>query len=330
MKKVLIVTPFLEKVGGVETVTQLLAELLKKKGFDVEFLTADEGPSGLWERIMVKIIGLPYLTQKKYKRFNEKEYIAVICNGEFGLGINHPKAISYFHGSYYGLRLHTHGQLSFWHQMVLSFRSWQQVLSVKNKRVISVSHFLKNILKEQGISVDEVITNPLDLDFFSPQKADEKGDLVFFGRFDYWGKGFDRLQFLSENGIQVTCYTDREKHTQSLKTLPMVPHKKIPSEMAKYKVLIFPTRFESYGMVIAEAMAMGLPVLTSPVGLGHDLQNIIPDYVVTDFFNITEVKNKLSQIHSNYDFYSEKSREYAITNFSIDKFSSAWEIIINA
>lgn len=330
MKKVLIVTPFLKKIGGVETVTQILAESLKKKGFLVEFLTADEGPCGTLEKIMVKLIGLPYLTQKKYNKLKEKDYAAVICNGEFGLGIHHSKAISYFHGSYYGLRLYTNEHLSFWHKIIFRLRSWQQVLSVKNKRVISVSHFLADILKEQGIKVDEVINNPLDLEIFSPRKINTEGSLVFLGRSDYWGKGLDRLNFLSENGFNIACYTDSGKHTPLLNIHPMIAYDQIPSELARYKMLIFPTRFESYGMVVAEAMAMGLPVLTSAVGLGYDLKNVIPEYVITDFFDLVEVKNKISQIEASYDIYSAKSREYAVNNFSMDKFSTSWEKIINA
>lgn len=53
--------------------------------------------------------------------------------------------------------------------------------------------------------------------------------------------------------------------------LGSIPHKQVFDEMSKHDVLVFPSLFEGYGLVIAEAMAQGLAVITTPHTAGPDL-----------------------------------------------------------
>ena len=57
----------------------------------------------------------------------------------------------------------------------------------------------------------------------------------------------------------------------SVRWLPGCPHEQILAEMAAHDVFGFPARFAGFGLGLLEAMAMGLPVITTPHTAGPDL-----------------------------------------------------------
>ena len=53
--------------------------------------------------------------------------------------------------------------------------------------------------------------------------------------------------------------------------IPSLPHHGILQEMRRHDVLLFPSLFEGFGLVILEAMAQGLPVITTSHTAGPDV-----------------------------------------------------------
>ena len=53
--------------------------------------------------------------------------------------------------------------------------------------------------------------------------------------------------------------------------LESVPHERVLEVMRSHDILVFPSLFEGYGLVISEAMSQGLPVITTPNTAGPDL-----------------------------------------------------------
>ena len=53
--------------------------------------------------------------------------------------------------------------------------------------------------------------------------------------------------------------------------LGVVPHRTLLEEMSKAHVFVFPSIVEGFGMVLTEAMAAGLPVITTPNTAGPDI-----------------------------------------------------------
>lgn len=53
--------------------------------------------------------------------------------------------------------------------------------------------------------------------------------------------------------------------------LPSLPHAGILAEMSRHHVLVFPSLFEGFGLVMIEAMACGLPVIATPHTAAPDI-----------------------------------------------------------
>lgn len=54
----------------------------------------------------------------------------------------------------------------------------------------------------------------------------------------------------------------------------------LAARLARSSILVFPTRYEGYGMATAEAMACGCAVITTPTGFGGDLHDGVDSLVV--------------------------------------------------
>lgn len=330
MKKVLIVTPYRNARGGVESVTKILSSVLVQNEYEVDYLTIENKNNfSLWLKLQILIWGNPAITRAHYKAFNQNEYEAVICNGEFGLGINHKKAINYFHGSYLGLRDATFDVKNLKSFFALTFRSFQQKISSKNKIVVSVSDYLNAILEKQKIKVNFTVPNPVDLSRFRPAETKKEGDLLFVGRGDYYAKGFDVLEKLAQRGHLITCVTDIKWKNGNINFIPMQEYYQMPAIYSRFKILILPSRFESFGMAAVEAMASGLPIIMNNVGVATQLKKEIPEFVVDDLDDLLEIEKRIKIIKDRYLEFSQRARSFCEKNFSLEKYGQDWLRIIS-
>jgi glycosyltransferase involved in cell wall biosynthesis len=68
-------------------------------------------------------------------------------------------------------------------------------------------------------------------------------------------------------GVAEASLATRARSLTNVTLLPFVAHPAVFEEMARHDVLLLPSRFDSFGMVVPEAMVVGLPALvTDQVG----------------------------------------------------------------
>lgn len=320
-----IITPFKSFPGGVESVNKMLETIFTQSGHDVEIISSDQNESSLLSKIMVRFIGLPYLTAKKFKMVKNR-FDIVIANGEFGFWIHHPKAIVLFHGSFRGIRDQLKELWSFKSYLGLTRGIFLQKLGSKNKFVVSVSEYIKNILEKDGVLVDQVISNCVDTDFFKFKATEKKGQYLFVGSNNHFAKGFDVLEDLADKGLKIDCVTNCAP-SNKLGWIRNVENRDMPKIYNDYKLLIFPSRFEGMSIVVLEAMSCGLPVVISNVGIGPELKRELPEFVV-ESYDSNEYLRKIDCIEKNYSKYSKLARQYIEKYHSYEHFKFQWLSLI--
>ena len=213
------------------------------------------------------------------------------------------------------------------------------------ERVIVVSEFQKrNIVELYNNYAGKICTiyNGVDINKFDiayqgleafPTKDKNEVKIVFIGNLlDV--KGVDILIHalnILEDNISISCdiYGDgkNKKKCQAMvnalslanvvKFKGFINNDILPRYLKKYSFLVLPSRYETFGIVLIEAMACGIPVIATKVGA-------IPEIVASDEVGILVKPNSPEALAEGIknatkkDWDREKIRDYA-TKFSIEK-----------
>lgn len=98
--------------------------------------------------------------------------------------------------------------------------------------------------------------------------------------------------------------------------LGKLSREKVKAEMAKCSVFVLPSRYETFGVVLIESLALGRPVIATKCG---GPQSIVKDGVglLVEVDDINALSKAMLDTYINYDKYNLKDiREYCIDNFS--------------
>jgi glycosyltransferase involved in cell wall biosynthesis len=325
-----IISAYKNVTGGVETVNRLLMNIFVSEGHRVDLIATEDASGvkiGLFEKIFV---GKPALTSRVFKKTKNK-YDLVIASGEFGFGIDHPNCFLLFHMSSKAYRDSLGGSLSFKNYFGLTRGYLLQNLVARGKRVVAVSAFLKNKLEDQGVHVDRVISNCVDTELFRPDPSVSKnGKCLFVGRYDRIAKGFDILEKLGQKGLAIDCLTP-EKPGDLLNWIGSAEHSRMPGIYRQYSVLLLPSRYESCSVTTLEALASGVPIVTTNVGIGPELIRKIPDFVSEEWGDklVDSIYNKVRIILGSYSDFSQKARAYCLKHHSYDMYKKEWLSLVN-
>lgn len=152
----------------------------------------------------------------------------------------------------------------------------------------------------------------------APRTADEPLRVIFVGLLSQ-RKGLSYLLKAVEQlgkSVRLTIVgrvTDGEcapleaalKHHRYLESLP---HNEVLREMREHDVLVFPSLFEGFGMVITEAMSQGVPVITTPHTAGPDFIEDGRDGFIVPIRSSEAIAEKLSFLDENRDALAEMKR----------------------
>jgi glycosyltransferase involved in cell wall biosynthesis len=156
-------------------------------------------------------------------------------------------------------------------------------------QILTVSELARQTYVDAGVPPGKVHAVPLgaDLELFSPDGADrESADFTFlFSGATIHRKGFDllleafdrmragapaaRLRLVGPRGDSAHLLDRRG--TGGIDVLGAVPQPALAAELRRADLLVLPSRNDSYGMVVAEALASGTPVLVSEMVGAKDL-----------------------------------------------------------
>jgi alpha-maltose-1-phosphate synthase len=83
--------------------------------------------------------------------------------------------------------------------------------------------------------------------------------------------------------------------------IPSLPHDELLQEMSRHDVLVLPSLHEGFGMVMTEAMAQGLVVITTPHTAGPDLITDGIDGFLVPIRSAAAIEEKLALLSGEHD-----------------------------
>lgn len=204
-------------------------------------------------------------------------------------------------------------------------------------KFICVSNALKNIVLEHTKTRKDIIVVPnMIAEEFCYNKNIEKystftfcaaGGFVALKQYDVMIESFCKAFKQSDNVQLIICGDGVERNnieeliTQNgrqhqIKLLGILSHNKVLNQMQKSHVFVHTSRSETFGVVLIEALACGLPVIGTLNGGGND---ILVGYgtigvTVGDVAAISKAMKKIYDTYTTYDLY--KISEAALNRFS--------------
>tara|TARA_Y100000310_G_C20682593_1_gene816854 strand:+ start:2452 stop:3429 length:978 start_codon:yes stop_codon:yes gene_type:complete len=317
--KVGIVTANVNVVGGVQIFTRDLEKLLSDRGHQVDVVGLDTTPENKDAKLPEASVG------NHFNTLNEKEnYDVVICNGEFGYSVDHPKAINVFHGNYLGYA----NAVSHLVPQETTDRRLAKVpiqkASSEGKYVVSVSNFASRGLTESGIEVDQVIPLSVNTNLFYPEESKINASSLALSRGRMYEKGFDILERLAKAGVPLRVFSDYPINLPNVDSQDFKDNESLGAEYNQANLFLNPSRFEGGGITTLEAMACACPVITTPTGYGVDIKKEIPEFVVDKVDDISEFQERIETITNNRKAYGRKARSYFFDHHHPKAFKKAW------
>lgn len=145
-------------------------------------------------------------------------------------------------------------------------------------KIICVSDIAKHSYLEAGVNGERIVVNPMGCDVTKFAPVLEKGrhgmpKFIFVG-LPVYHKGFD---FLTASYSRLLAhYPDAELHVvgdavlsgravadKQIQWHGKLSHEQLSKLLSQMDCLILPSRLESFGMVVVEALAAGVPVIVS-------------------------------------------------------------------
>jgi starch synthase len=111
------------------------------------------------------------------------------------------------------------------------------------------------------------------------------------------------LTIIGTQPLQPCAALDAE--LKRVRWIPSCPHAEVLTEMAAHDVFVFPSLFEGFGLVLLEAMAMGLPILTTAHTAGPDLIDDGVEGFIVPIRSADAIAEKLELLRRNRPLINE-------------------------
>jgi glycosyltransferase involved in cell wall biosynthesis len=219
----------------------------------------------------------------------------------------------------------------------------------KLKACFPLTHWCASSLVEDfGVSHETIVPcyPPLDLNRWTAKgncsPADQPLRLIFVGN-DFRRKGGEELIQLFQEKLYPHCLLTIVSSDANLdeRALPPgvewymnIPHDEMPAFFREADVFVFPTKRDQVGLVVAEAMACGLPVIARSVG---GIVDVVRDgwngYLMPYEAPMEEWGGRvMALVHDRHKVnqMGKNSREFAQQMFSLEMFDEKIQRAVRA
>lgn len=286
--------------------TELFSEHLKRAFPGLEVITyRDLKHSGLpnLDRLNLQQPRMGFsLSRGLTRRMEWEDYDLVICNSTAGwwLSVRPPgiPMMNVFHYTSIGLSEGTLRGTPGYLPSRFLIPVFEKAAAMRKENIAVSSKVHRELTRNYHIH-PKVIENGVDLDRFRPYRQkecreilgiDHEGPLaIFVGRADHT-KGFDLVCEIAcrRADLKVLCVTSSDIRGKNLIVRRNVANEMMPIHYCAADLLLFPSRYESFGFAPLEAMACDVPVVASCTGLMEDISDprageVVPRYEASDY-----------------------------------------------
>lgn len=234
----------------------------------------------------------------------------------------------------------------------VSFQSrLAEVLEAENRehslatRIVAASSYSKRTLVSWGVEADKIVVNPygVDLERFQPGnngRADRPVRFLFVGTIsarkgiplliEAWGSlGFHHCELWLAGPVSDSV-RPLIPELPGLKVLGKYPHSKLPALFKQCDVFVFPSYCEGFGLVLLEALASGLPIITTDATAGPDLIQDGVEGFITPSGDIDRLCQAIRFFVDNPNKLSEMSRaaRRCAEKFTWDAYGDRWNCLL--
>jgi glycosyltransferase involved in cell wall biosynthesis len=266
----------------------------------------------------------------------ELYFIHSIRDGSAKIGEFHYTRQAYIPGSIQGNNLIKKILRKYWIKLFSSnLKKLSKVILLTNKELLNWAELTNTA----------VIHNPLSFYPVSTSKCEEK-KVIAVGRYVY-EKGFDLLvdtwkivnQRHPDWKLHIYGEGKKESLTNQINSLHLSdscilenPVKNIEEKYLESSIFVLSSRFEGFGMVIAEAMACGVPPVSFACPCGpKEIINDEEDGLLVEPENIQELANKICYLMENVQIRKQmgKKAHQNIKRLKIDNIVNQWVQLFN-
>ena len=360
MKKALILTGFNPSVftGGIETFTNALIDVFGASDIKTEVVCATDfrNTYGLYSTF----IGQVYAAGRSLLGRPSDTYEFLISNGYYGGGYVPKKLRTFtiFHSTHAGYADALKGLLPTSSYLEIKYVVGELLerASSSGARLIAVSDFVRYELeKYYGLTGVSVVPNPVDTHFFSRLSGRKSlrdaygiahGERVglFVGRWEI-AKGKDIVERLMHEHPGVLWIIASSSggdplpsDNRWLRTFLGLDQRHMRELYSLSDFMVFPSRYEGFGLAAAEAMSCGLPVIGSPVGFLFDVYSREPFSALSvslaqqDVMEIvSSIGRRIELLFSKTALYGEisaKGRDIIVENFDSGRWRKMMEKVL--
>ncbi|MDF5735813.1 MULTISPECIES: glycosyltransferase family 4 protein [unclassified Nostoc] len=190
-------------------------------------------------------------------------------------------------------------------------RRKEQEVALADHIFVASSITQQSLLRE-GVSPNKITVIPYGapIEYFQPQpKLDRTFRALFVGRVGvrkgvhYLIKAWQKLQLPQSElilvGVNEFPETWLSQLPHGVNYIPSVPHTRLNQYYSNANVFVFPSLVEGFGLVLLEAMACGIPVITTTHTAGPDILTDGTEGFIVPIRDSEALKEKLEWCYSH-------------------------------
>jgi glycosyltransferase involved in cell wall biosynthesis len=207
------------------------------------------------------------------------------------------------------------------------------------QKIVVASDFSKQSLIKSGFNETQITTLPLGVDFSNIKKRpksilkNKKLKVLYVGRITQ-SKGIKYLlesfKLLDKNEFELYLIGNIQGSGEALKEykkiftyIPAVSQNELYNKYVEYDVLVSPSISEGFGFVIVEALASGLPVITTPHTMGPEVVHNDENGYIVPIRDSGAIAHALEKLRNKTpeDFYAmQLNAHHSALQYSWDAF----------